>query len=119
MALHFETQIYAAVVELGKVVLPVIRNMHRDVKMLMGRMMLDEVLWMGVLIMRINKAPGAERRPLIEDLIEHLELVQMALRFCRELKYITPADWAKSLPLIESIGRQAYGWRDSFAPKHH
>lgn len=116
MALHFETRIYAAVVELAKVVLPVIRNMHRDVKQLLGRMILDEVLWMGVLIMRINKAPGSARPPMIEDLIEHLELAQMAMRLCRELKYITPSDWARSLPLVESIGKQAYGWRDSFAP---
>lgn len=116
MGLHFETQIYAAVVELGKVVLPLVRNMNRDVKQLLGRLIIDEVLWMGVLIMRINKAPGASRPPMIEDLIEHLELVQMALRFCRELKYIAPADWSKSLPLVESIGKQAYGWRDSFAP---
>lgn len=116
MALHFDTQIYAAVVELGKVVLPVIRNMHRDVKMLAGKMVFEEVLWMGVLIMRINKAPGPNRPPMIEELIEHLELVQMNLRFCRELRYITPADWSKVLPPIESIGKQAYGWRDSFAP---
>ena len=116
MALHFETRIYAAIVELGKAVIPIIRNMHRDVKQLLGRMIVDEVLWMGVLVMRINKAPGAARPPMIEELIEHLELVQMNLRFCRELKYIAPADWAKSLPLIESVGKQAYGWRDSFAP---
>ena len=116
MALHFETRIYAAIVELGKTVIPIIRNMHRDVKQLLGRMILDEVLWMGVLIMRINKAPDASRRPMIEDLLEHLELAQMALRLCRELKYITPSDWANSLPLVESIGKQAYGWRDSFAP---
>jgi hypothetical protein len=116
MALHFETKIYAAVVDLGKTVIPAVRNMQRDVKQLLGRLIVDEVLWMGVLIMRINKAPGANRPPMIEELIEHLELVQMALRFCRELKYISPADWAKSLPLIESVGKQAYGWRDSFAP---
>ena len=115
MALHFETKIYAAVVDLGKAVIPVIRNMNRDVKQLLGRMIVDEVLWMGVLIMRINKAPGAQRQPMIEELIEHLELVQMNLRLCRELKYITPSAWAASLPLVESIGKQAYGWRDSFA----
>ena len=28
------------------------------------------------------------------DHIEHLELVQMNLRFCRELKYITPSAWS-------------------------
>ena len=116
MALHHDTRIYAAVVELGKVILPLVRQMNRDVKQLLGRMLVDEVLWMGILIMRINKAPGEKRPPMIEELIEHLELVQMNLRFCRELKYIAPADWAKSLPIIESVGKQAYGWRDSFAP---
>lgn len=116
MALHFDTRIYAALVELGKAAIPMVRNMHRDVKQLLGKMVVEEVLWMGVLIMRINKAPGPNRPPMIEEFIEHLELVQMNLRFCRELKYITPADWAKALPLIQSIGKQAYGWRDSFAP---
>ena len=116
MALHFETKIYAAVVELGRTAIPIVRNMPRDVKQLLGRMIVDEVLWMGVLIMRINKAPGENRPPMIEELIEHLELVQMNLRFCRELGYIAPASWASAMPKIESIGKQAYGWRDSFVP---
>ena len=36
MALHHDTQIYAAVVELGKFVLQAVRQMPRDVKLLLG-----------------------------------------------------------------------------------
>ena len=54
MALHHDTQIYAAVVELGKFVLQAVRQMPRDVKLLLGGTLRDEVLWMGVLVLRMN-----------------------------------------------------------------
>ena len=116
MALHFETDLYAAVVDLGKAVVPAVRSMPRDVKQLLGGRILDEALWMGVLVMRINKARDAAKLPVIEDLLEHLELAQMTLHLTRELKYIANKHFANALPLIASIGKQAHGLRNHFAP---
>ena len=116
MALHHETAIYSAVVELGKFVITAVRQMPRDVKLLLGGTLRDEVLWMGVLVLRMNKARDAAKVPHIDEILEHVELVTMTLRFCRELRFIAPNIFAQSLPLTVSIGKQASGLRNRFAP---
>jgi len=116
MALHHDTQIYAAVVELGKFVLQAVRQMPRDVKLLLGGTLRDEVLWMGVLVLRMNIARDAAKLPHIAELLEHLEIAQQALRYCRDLRLMAPATFAQSLPLTTSIGKQAMALRNHFAP---
>ena len=48
MALHSDTDLYKAVVDLGSFAIRAARNMPRDVKQLLGGRILDEALWMGI-----------------------------------------------------------------------
>ena len=116
MALHHETDIYASVVELAKFALAAAREMPRDVKQLLGASLRDETVWMGVLVMRMNKARDAAKLPHIDEILEHIEIVTMTLRLARELKCIPPAIFAQSLPLTVSVGKQATALRNHFAP---
>lgn len=116
MALHSDTDIYAAVVDLAKATIPALRQLPRDVKPMLGEVIRDEVLWLGVLVMRMNKARDAAKLPVIEDLLEHLELATFALRLCREMGYIKNPQFARLLPLLTMVGKQASGIRNHFAP---
>lgn len=118
MALHSETEIYAAVAELAKFSITAARQMPRDVKMLLGKSLVDETVWMGVLILRLNKARDAAKLPVVEEIIEHVEISTIYLRLARDLKFIPTRLFAQSLPLTASIAKQAYGIRNHFAPAH-
>lgn len=112
--LHSDTEIYAAVIALAKFCVTVARQMPRDVKQLIGAMLLDETMWMAVLVMRANIARGADKVPHLVELLEHLELVQVALRLAREMGFMPNAHWSQSLPLIASVGKQANALKGYF-----
>ena len=115
MALHSDTDIYKAVVDLATHCLRAARGMPRDVKQLIGAQLRDETLWMGVLILRANKARDAAKLPHLDELLEHLELVTMMLRMARDLHFIAPKAYADALPLVASVGKQANALRSHFA----
>lgn len=115
MALHSDTEIYKAVVDLASYCLRAARGMPRDVKLLIGSQLRDETLWMGVLILRTNKARDAAKLPHLDELLEHLELVTMMLRMARDLKFIATQTYADAVPLVASVGRQANALRTHFA----
>ena len=116
MSLHSDTEIYKSVCDLAAHCLRAARQMPRDVKLLIGAQLRDETLWMGVLILRTNKARDAAKLPHLDELLEHLELVTMMLRMARDLKFIPTKAYADAMPLVASIGKQATALRNHFDP---
>jgi len=116
VGLHSDTDIYRAVTELAKFVARAVEQMRRDVKPTIGRMLIDECVWMSVVVRRANIAREEAKLAHLEELLEQLEIVQFVLRLCHELKYIARAAFADSLPLTASVGRQATALRNAFAP---
>jgi hypothetical protein len=116
LSLHSDTEIYHAVVELAKFVARAVENMRRDMKPTMGKMLLEECVWMGVVVRRVNIAIDQAKLPLLEELLEQLEIVQFVLRLARDCRYVPAATFADSVPLTASVGRQATALRNYFAP---
>ena len=116
MALHSDTDIYKAVVDLATFCLATSRGMPRDVKQLVGGQLRDETLWMCVLVLRANIAREAAKLPHLVELLEHLELVIVMLRLARDLRFIAPKTYAVALPLTASVGKQATALKNHFAP---
>lgn len=116
VSLHSDTDIYRAVTELAMFVTKAATNMRRDVKPLLGKLLVDETVWMGVVILRANKAREAAKLPHLEELIEQTEIVQMALRIARECGYVANSTFTDSIPLTASVARQATALRNRFAP---
>lgn len=116
MALHSETSIYAAAIDFAKAAVPIVIQMPRATKHHLGDRIVDEALWLPVLILRLNKARDAAKLPIVEEIVEHIELAEVALRISRELGYIKNPQFSRLLPLTASIAKQAYGIRNHFAP---
>jgi hypothetical protein len=115
-ALHSDTDIYRAVAELGKVVTVAAVNMPREAKPIVGRQLVDEVTYMGVLVRRTNIARDAAKLPHLEELLEQVEIVQFGLRVARECRFLPNSAFEASLPLTVSVARQAMALRNHFAP---
>jgi hypothetical protein len=98
-SLHSDTDIYRAVAELGKVVTVAAVNMPREAKPIVGRQLVDEVTYMGVLVRRTNIARDAAKLPHLEELLEQIEIVQFGLRVARECRFLPNSAFEASLPL--------------------
>src|SRR5688572_27973172 len=107
MAIHSETDIYRAVIDLQRFVLGAAANFRRDVKPLLGGRLIDESLWMAVLVRRANIAIDAAKIEHIDALLEQLEIVQVTLRLARDLKFLPNPKFAESVPLTTMVGKQA------------
>jgi hypothetical protein len=114
--LHSDTDIYRAVTELARFATLAAADMRRDVKPLIGRILVEETIYMGVMVLRANKAPAAEKASHFEELLEQTEVVQMTLRLARECRYLPNAVFTESLPLTASVAKQATALRNHFAP---
>jgi hypothetical protein len=114
-SLHSDTDIYRAAAELTKVVTVAAVNMRREAKPLLGRLLIDESIWMGVLVLRTNKAIAAAKLPHLEELLEQTEIVQMTLRVARETKFLTTTAYEQSMPLTVAVAKQATALRNHFA----
>jgi hypothetical protein len=114
-SLHSDTDIYRAAAELTKVVTVAAVNMRREAKPLIGRLLIEESVWMGVLVLRANKAQERAKLPHLEQLLEQTEIVQMTLRVARETKFLTTTAYEQSMPLTVSVAKQATALRNHFA----
>lgn len=115
MALHSDTEIYKAVIDLAAFSLRAARQMPRDVKMLVGAHLRDETVWMAVLVQRTNIARDAAKLPHLVELLEHLEIVKVTLQLARDLGFIAPKTYGDAMPLVASVGKQANALRNHFA----
>ena len=116
MALHSDTEIYKAVVDLAAFGLRASRNMPRDVKQLIGGSVRDETLWMAVLVLRTNIARDAAKVPFYDELLEQGEIVQFLLKRAFNNHYLPASMYADAIPLTVSVGKQANALRTRFVP---
>lgn len=116
MALHHDTQLYAAIADFQKFVARRCVNLPRGVKGLFGERLVDESLNMMVTMRHANIAREIAKVPLFEELLDRLEIAQAILRVLRELGHLPNSAFSEGLPLVASIGKQATALRNHFAP---
>lgn len=114
--MHFETPIYQAVEKLGDLVLAAGAQMPRSIKPLLGGRLFDETVVMAQLIRSGAVARDADKVPFYNLLLDEVEATQFMLRRAHAAKYISDGRYGASIPLTESIGKQAIGLRKKFAP---
>ena len=116
MTLHSDTDLYRAIVDFQRFVARRAPHLPRDVKRLYGERLVDESLNMLVTMRHANIAREAAKIPLLEELLDRLEISQAILRVLRELELFPSKAFEESLPLTASIGKQATALRNHFAP---
>lgn len=116
MSLHSDTDLYRAIAEFQKFVARRCVHLPRGVKGLFGERLVDESLNMMVNMRHANIARGADKVPVLEEILDRLEIAQAILRTLRELGHLPNTAFAEGLPLVASIGKQATALRKNFAP---
>jgi len=114
MALHTELAIHKAAHDLFVYAITLARNFPRDVKKLLGDEIRDLCLAIVTLIYEANVA--RDKRAPIDALLARQMQVETLLRVSRDMRFISPHQYAHALEFTESIGRQAHGWRKKYVP---
>lgn len=116
MGLHTDTEIYRTAYDLMKVTTAAARNMPRDVKLLVGGKIRDELLAAFDSLYLANVA--REKAPHIEGLRRSILRVELLLRQSVDMRFIDRSAYSQAVKLTQSIGRQATGWKKQQSASH-
>ena len=113
MALHTSLPIYKVAYDLLSVATDYVQNMPRPFKAAIGGRVRDLCVDLVLLIFKANCA--RDKVPHLDTLLERLEETQILLRLCQDKRFISQRQYATAAELTNSVGRQANGWRKSYA----
>ncbi len=111
MAQYRHLPIYRLTYELLQRVMVVTKSFPREYKFTLGQKIKDEVVDIILLIYRANSATNKANH--IEILLERLQVVELLLRLCHDMKLMPVKSYAAVIEMTESLAKQAYGWRKS------
>lgn len=112
--LHSDTEIYVAVCSLGAFLYHRIPHIQSGMKTLLGETLLYEAGEMADLVRLTNIAHGADKLPLLDQMLSRLEKVKFHLRNSNEAGILPHSAYAESMGITDSIGKQAYGLKKRF-----
>lgn len=111
MAQYRHLPIYKATYDLLLRVTEVTRHYPRDFKFFAAQIR-NEIMEIILLIYRANSY-RAKRAALLEAVIEHMQVVELALQLSRDMQFISTKQFSSVVELTDSILRQAQGWRSA------
>lgn len=114
MALASTLPIYRVTYELLQIVTRITKDMPRDYKQSLGGKIREECVELTVLIYRANCS--RHKRPYLETLQEHLQVVMLMLRLSKDMRLISTGQFAQTIELTDQIGRQASAWLKASSP---
>jgi hypothetical protein len=91
------------------------QQMPRGVKRSLGDKIAQHITEMLDLMALANATQKAERAAHIQALMKHLRATTVLLRVSHDSRFVSPALWADSVLLLNSIGKQGGGWLKSAA----
>ena len=109
MALHKDLPIYKTAYELLTSAIKITANFPRDFKRLMGDEIRKECMAIALLIFRANVA--ANKIPHIEQLLERLQVIELAIRLSKDMRFISTKQYAEVIEHTDAVGKQAQGWK--------
>ena len=109
MALYTQLPVYQVAYELLNKCMGFVQNIPRSFKTAIGNRVRELCVDIVLLILRANCA--RDKAPHLESLLERNEELQLLLRLCQDMRFISKTQYANAIELTASVGRQVNGWR--------
>lgn len=108
MALATDLPIYRKAYELLTLIAKLTQNYPRGYRQGLARDVSSEAQALVTLIFRANCTK--EKTPIIEQLRECLQTLQLQLRLSKDLRLISASQFGATVVLTDAVGKQATGW---------
>jgi hypothetical protein len=109
MAIHTDLPIYKSAYELLLAVSALVKNFPRSVKGSMGEPIQNVCMRIALLVAKANAARN--KIPHLDELLERVMEVELMIRLAKDMKFISINQYANTVLLTNTIGKQANGWR--------
>lgn len=111
MAQYKHLPIYKTTYELLQLVTVATRDFSKDFRYSLGQKLREECVELVLLIYRANS--NQARRTVITAVLERLQVLELLLRLCKDLRLLSIKQFSSACELTDSLGRQASGWLKS------
>ena len=111
MSLHTQLPIYKVAYDLLDTISDLTAQFPRNFRASMGEQIRVECVHVLTLVARANIA--REKVPYLDALLERLHVIEILIRLSKDKRFISVAQYAKTIELTSQIGKQANGWRKS------
>lgn len=109
MAIYTSLPIYGDLYALTRLITECMLNMRRDLREEVVRPLKKTCETMSVLIYRANT--DRNKVPHLSAFLERLQEVILGIRLAHDMRAMSHRRYAEAIKLIDSISRQATGWR--------
>lgn len=111
MSRYQHLPIYKLSYELLNRIIFVTKEFPREFKFTVGQRIRDEILEVLVLIYRANSS--VKKTEIISEMLEKILVIELLIRSCKDLKILALKHYAGLVEMIESLAKQAEGWKKS------
>lgn len=111
MALHTELPVYRDTYRLILIVFEYTKAFSREYKYTLGQDMKRDALHLIRSIYRANKHKN--RVEHLDAFLDEFELLKLEIRLCVDMKLLSMKQQAALSGLMDAIGKQVVGWRNS------
>lgn len=108
MAQTKELPIYKLTYDLLMQITQATRNFPKDYKFSLAQKLREECIDMVVCVYRANSAKN--KVPHLQTLLEKLEVVNLMMRLCKDLRLLTVKQFSSMVVITDSLSRQSAGW---------
>ena len=111
MALYYDLPVFKDVYKLTLLIYSLTKDFSKEYKYTLGQDLKKDVLVLMRSIYRANKAQN--KKEYLETFLDDFELLKLEVRLCVDMKIITIKKQAEISLLMDGIGKQITGWRNS------
>ncbi len=116
MGLHQELPIYKACYDLVLEMFQLVKDFSREYKFTIGERLKNETMELLILIFRANTRE--DKREVLKEARENVEVVRLLVRLLKDLKQISLKKFVFINQKIENVSRQLTGWQRSLNKKY-
>jgi hypothetical protein len=111
MALYYDLPVFKDVYKLTLIIYGLTKDFSKEYKYTLGQDLKKDVMVLMRSIYRANKAQN--KKEYLETFLDDFELLKLEVRLCVDMKIITIKKQAEISLLMDGIGKQITGWRNS------
>ncbi len=111
MALYYDLPVFKDVYKLTLLIYSLTKDFSKEYKYTLGQDLKKDVMVLMRSIYRANKAQN--KKEYLETFLDDFELLKLEVRLCVDMKIITIKKQAEISLLMDGIGKQITGWRNS------
>ncbi len=109
MAIHTDLPIYKSAYELLQAASALVKNFPRSVKASIGGEIQNACVRITLLVAKANASRN--KVPHLDEMLELVMEAELLIRLAKDMKLISISQYATTVLLTNTVGKQATGWR--------